>query len=87
MPSVIEAPELLALTHTDTLPFTTVQPQALAVPQGFWHRLAQMVRRPHTHSVSHALRYNQAGCRPCETPRERLVRDYPYLYIRASSGV
>ena len=88
MPSVMDAPELIEYAETHDLTIETIErPQPRQSRPGFWrtlvHKLAwYLTPTPHERHVPVCH-----GHRPCETPADRLARQYPTLYLRVFSGL
>ena len=88
MPSVMDAPELVAYVETHDLTIETIErPQPRRTRPGFWRTLAHKIATylTLTRRERHAPSYSRH--RPFETPAALLARQYPTLYLRAMSGV
>jgi len=80
MPSVMDAPELIAYVEThDLTRETRERPHRRRARPGFWRTLAQKITR----YLPPPLRQRYASVcyasRPFETPMDRLAREYPFL--------
>jgi len=88
MPSVMDAPELVAYVETHDLTIETLAwPQPRRARPGFWHTLAQKIAGYFTPTPRTQYRSSCHAPRPFETPADQLARQYPTLYLRASCGV
>ena len=80
MPSVMDAPELIAHVETHDLPIETLERlQPRRARPGYRRTLAQKL----TQDLTPPLRQRYApvcrASRPFETPMDRLAREYPFL--------
>ena len=82
MPSVMDAPELVAYVETHDLTLETAE-QPRRAPLGFWRSLVHKIP---THLSPIPREQHAPLCsapRPFEAPMDRLVRAYPSLAVYA----
>jgi hypothetical protein len=88
MPSVMDAPELLAYIDTpDHTRETLDRPQPRQSRPGFWRPWAHWIA---THLIPRRRERHVPACstpQPFESPADRLARQYPTLVLRAFWGI
>ena len=88
MPSVLEAPEMVAETKVDDVPETVAVPAIHGETMGQWlSRLLEWpwgVKRLSMRMEQRA--YSDALSKRMEAPVDIVARDYPYLFIQSLSG-
>jgi hypothetical protein len=83
MPAVMDPPEVGEHEEHD---LDEEQPQARAAHRGFWHTVAQSIRRQRVHRLQSTPSSSHVSLHPFETPVEFWARQYPSLYLQAFAG-
>ena len=84
MLSVIDAPELVEQEEHD---LQEEQPEVHIAHRGFWHTVAQYMRRQRVRRLQSTLSASHVSRHPIEMPMERLARENLTLYIRVFTGL
>jgi hypothetical protein len=84
MPSVMDAPELIAYVETHDFTIETHErPQPRRARPECWRTLAQKLTQYLTPPLRQQYAPVCSASRPFETPTDRLAREYPFLAASA----